>query len=162
MNTPVEVIPVSNQAQKQPVKIFYTLVYLRKRAHLTQKELAAALDVAFQTVIFWETGRRTPSPENLQKIADYFEVTKDYLELDAPTVEIAKQVIAEQVMLLHEKDPLKLSDRDKNFLLQVIRTLTPQVLVEETLTTQLDEQGNKVRQRAVRKLAQFGVTVKQE
>lgn len=41
----------------------------RKNAGLTQKELAQKIGVPYQTVQFWEHGKRNPKFENVQKIA---------------------------------------------------------------------------------------------
>ena len=42
----------------------------RKQAGLTQKELGEALGVSFQAVAQWETGRRVPKVETLQRIGE--------------------------------------------------------------------------------------------
>lgn len=55
------------------------LRYLRKRSGLTQKELAKGLNIAESTVSMWETGRREPEQENMEAIADYFNVNMDVL-----------------------------------------------------------------------------------
>ncbi len=52
---------------------------LRKSKGLTQKELAKALDVTQTAITYWETGKREPSIEMLEKIANYFDVSLDYL-----------------------------------------------------------------------------------
>lgn len=52
---------------------------LRNEKEISQKELAAELFVSQQTVAKWETDRSTPNPEMISKIAQYFEVSSDYL-----------------------------------------------------------------------------------
>ena len=52
---------------------------LRTENRLLQKELAAELGVGRTTVVSWETGQYEPDLETLEKIADYFGVTTDYL-----------------------------------------------------------------------------------
>ncbi|MDD5486939.1 MAG: helix-turn-helix domain-containing protein [Dehalococcoidales bacterium] len=49
------------------------------RPKIYQKELADALGVSRQAITMWETGQRTPDPKMLQRIADYFDVSVDYL-----------------------------------------------------------------------------------
>ena len=52
---------------------------LRNEKGISQKELATALFVSQQTVAKWETDRSTPNPDMISKIAQYFEVSSDYL-----------------------------------------------------------------------------------
>lgn len=52
---------------------------LRSENHISQKTLAKELYVSQQTVAKWEAGASTPNPETLSKIADYFDVSVDYL-----------------------------------------------------------------------------------
>lgn len=44
-----------------------------------QKELAAHLGVPDNTVSYFVSGRRTPNTEQIAKIADFFDVSADYL-----------------------------------------------------------------------------------
>jgi len=52
---------------------------LRKEKNITQKKLSDEINVSASTIGLYEQGRRTPDNETLTKIADYFEVTTDYL-----------------------------------------------------------------------------------
>lgn len=52
---------------------------LRKSKRMTQKDLALAMNVSQQTVGAWETERAIPGADTLSKLADYFNVTTDYL-----------------------------------------------------------------------------------
>ena len=52
---------------------------LRKSRQVSQKDFAKALRVSQQTVASWEVGRTEPSNLALKDIADYFNVTTDYL-----------------------------------------------------------------------------------
>ena len=47
---------------------------LRKRANLQQKDLASAVGVSVATVSDWETQKKDPSNERLQKLAKLFGV----------------------------------------------------------------------------------------
>lgn len=55
------------------------LKILRAEKDITQAEFAHIIGVAQQTVGSWEKGKSTPSYELLNKIADYFNVSADYL-----------------------------------------------------------------------------------
>ena len=46
---------------------------------LTQKDIANFFKTSPQSYAQWEKGLRKPSAENLQKLADYFNVSTDYL-----------------------------------------------------------------------------------
>lgn len=56
-----------------------TLVALRKDKQLTQKQLASYLNLSRSTLAGYETKSRQPDFETLQKMANYFEVSIDYL-----------------------------------------------------------------------------------
>ncbi len=55
------------------------LVELRKMRKMTQEDLAKALGVSRGAVSMWEIDQRTPDPSTLQRIANYFGVSVDYL-----------------------------------------------------------------------------------
>lgn len=59
---------------------------LRKDARLTQDQIADAFGVPKRTYGSWERGERQPDFEMLGKIADYFNVTTDYLLGRTPMV----------------------------------------------------------------------------
>lgn len=52
---------------------------LRDKKGLSQAELASVIGVAQQTVASWEKEKSSPNYDILQNIADYFNVTTDYL-----------------------------------------------------------------------------------
>ena len=52
---------------------------LRKERGITQKELAEKLSMDTSIVCKYESGAAVPSYEALEKIADFFEVSTDYL-----------------------------------------------------------------------------------
>ena len=57
---------------------------LRGQNHMTQAQLAAALNVARSTVAGYETKSREPSHDKLNVMADLFHVSVDYLLDDSP------------------------------------------------------------------------------
>lgn len=52
---------------------------LRKEKGISLKELGAAMGVAESTMSLYENGKRQPDYETLLKLAEYFNVTVDYL-----------------------------------------------------------------------------------
>lgn len=62
------------------MKIFQErLIEQRKLNKLTQRQLAEYLQIAQPSYIRYENGSAEPSFENLVKLADYFDVSIDYL-----------------------------------------------------------------------------------
>ena len=52
---------------------------LREENNLLQKELAAKLNISRATLASWESGNRTPELGTAEKLADFFNVSIDYL-----------------------------------------------------------------------------------
>ena len=62
------------------MKIFQErLIEQRKLNKATQKQIANYLQIAQPSYIRYENGSSEPSLENLVKLADYFDVSVDYL-----------------------------------------------------------------------------------
>lgn len=63
---------------------------LRRAKGITQAELARVIGVAQNTLSYWEQGKYDIDTDSLQRIADYFECSVDYLlvrsESSAPSV----------------------------------------------------------------------------
>ncbi len=57
---------------------------LRKKAGLSQEELAEKLDVSRQAVSKWELGAAVPTADKLLEISDLFGVSLDHLMRDDP------------------------------------------------------------------------------
>ena len=55
------------------------LLELRKEKEISQATLAKHLQVSYAIVCYWETNRSEPTAPNLVRIADYFDVSVDYL-----------------------------------------------------------------------------------
>ncbi len=56
-----------------------TLKFLRKKKGLTQTEFAKNFQISSGTIAMWETNKRQPDQETLIKLAEFFNVTIDYL-----------------------------------------------------------------------------------
>ena len=92
---------------------------LRVSKDITQAEFAQIIGVAQQTVGSWEKGNSTPNYEMLNKIADYFDVSADYLlGRDANKLTFLSD---EQKSLLENFDSLTAAG--KNLLLELLRSL---------------------------------------
>ena len=102
--------------------VFYNL---RKENNLSQLEIANLTGFAKNTVCAWEKGRAQPNFETLMKLADYFNVSIDYLlgrENDYGVIEIKNNSLSEnenQLVNLFRK----LNERDQNKVLGYIQAL---------------------------------------
>ena len=62
------------------MKIFAErLLELCQERNVSQAELAKEIGVSYAIVCYWETDRSEPTAINIVKLADYFNVTADYL-----------------------------------------------------------------------------------
>ena len=57
----------------------HNLKYIRKQAGLTQKQVAAKLEVVESCYANWEQGRTEPNIEMLRRLCALFDVTLDEL-----------------------------------------------------------------------------------
>lgn len=57
----------------------YKIRQLRIDHDLKQRQLADTLSVSQNAIFNWENGKRTPAPEMIKRIADYFQVSPSYL-----------------------------------------------------------------------------------
>lgn len=79
---------------------------LRKNHGLTMKQFGAAMGVAESTVSLYESGKRSPDPQTLIRIADYFDVSIDYLCGRTAAQEKTHTEPGPQVFSAYEKDLL--------------------------------------------------------
>jgi len=86
---------------------------LRQENKLLQKELAEELNLTQQTISSYESNKREPDSETLQKIAQYFDVSVDYLlgiSKERTPADKIKEALSSDPELLDFWD--KLSDRE--------------------------------------------------
>lgn len=97
---------------------------LRNLKTLSQRAFAAHLGVSQATIASWESGRTEPDNNMLKQIADYFNVTTDYLLGHG-----AKNIGTKIQPVLNEKQTRlingyeKLNDEGQNMLLGILASL---------------------------------------
>lgn len=64
---------------------------LRIERGYTHKQLADLLGISESAVSMWETGQRSPTKERMYKIAEFFDVSFDYLTGKSDTKNYAKE-----------------------------------------------------------------------
>lgn len=88
------------------------LKQLRKEKKVSQKTLADALFISQQAIAKWESDKSSPNPETVRKIAEYFNVSTDYLlEVDSENKKAPPQSDGTFEPELTEKDELDISRR---------------------------------------------------
>lgn len=99
--------------------------FLRKSNNLSQQELATIIGVSRSTIAMWETAGSQPDNASLLKLADYFNVSVDYL-LGREDEDTKKEIAAlpdddlnlEIIKLLAE-----LSPETREMALKILQTL---------------------------------------
>ncbi|WP_432408424.1 helix-turn-helix domain-containing protein [Wukongibacter sp. M2B1] len=89
------------------------LKYLRSEKKITQRQLAKFLNLSSSTIAMYETGKRKPDCETLKGIADFFDVSTDYLLGRTDILNVyTKQMgyISFDVSDLSEKDIAKIEE----------------------------------------------------
>ena len=75
---------------------------LRLQKGLTQQQLGDYLHVTNGTVAMWEHNRREPDAKRLQELADFFDVTVDYLLGRESITSIQEQTIKNTIQTLEQ------------------------------------------------------------
>lgn len=79
------------------------LLRLRRENGLTQKELAEKIEVAQASINYWEKRQRMPSLDAVQRLADYFNVSVDYLINGGEEQKTRSKIIPEKYALFLRK-----------------------------------------------------------
>jgi transcriptional regulator with XRE-family HTH domain len=99
------------------------LSLLIKYKGLTNTELAKAIEVSTGLITKYTTGKASPSYENFVKIADYFEVSMDYLRGKSNSFSdnpIDKQQINSWMSILESLD---LDEKEEKIILKALRLI---------------------------------------
>ena len=89
---------------------------LRKNNKITQKEFCKQFKISQSTISLWENEEREPEAKTLKEIANYFNVSIDYL-MDN------EEAITENELVKLER---KLKKEDKERLITVIKAMFPE------------------------------------
>ena len=95
---------------------------LRIAHHMTQADVAKRLNVACSTIAGYETKSRQPDYERLEKIAEYFQVSIDYLIrgfTEEVRIPLKESTLDQEVLISYRK----LSLESKQDVLKCIRLL---------------------------------------
>ncbi|GAA0054123.1 helix-turn-helix domain-containing protein [Streptococcus canis] len=85
---------------------------LRKNKNLTQKDMANHFGTSQPSYQAWESGKRTPNSESLDKIASFFNVSTDYL-LGNTEIKNPNKINLSEFEILFRKTSDNLTDKEK-------------------------------------------------
>lgn len=94
--------------------------HLRKNANLKQGELAELLKISYSTLSLYESGRRIPNDELKIKLADYFNVSVDYLIGHSPK----ENSMLFKTLSTHQRALLEISEKLSNYDLEKVLEYT--------------------------------------
>lgn len=95
------------------MKFYEKLIILRKKALLSQEELAEKLDVTRQTISKWELGQSKPDIDKLQMMSNLFQV-------DVNTLTNEDKSLEDSVNIKKEESPKKKKNCDRKFILYIL------------------------------------------
>ncbi|CEN31009.1 transcriptional regulator [[Clostridium] sordellii] len=95
------------------------LKLLRNEKNVMQKDIANYLNITTSAYGFYEQGKRTPTPEILSALAEYFDVSVDYLIGRVDTKQIGNKI------------SVNINENEKDV----------EELLEETISQILDQKG---------------------
>ncbi|WKV09417.1 helix-turn-helix domain-containing protein [Thermoanaerobacterium sp. CMT5567-10] len=80
---------------------------LREEKKLSQEELSQLINISRSTLSMYEINKRQPDPETLQKIADFFDVSVDYLlgRTDKRNIDVSNDVDERLHKVMQELGP---------------------------------------------------------
>lgn len=95
---------------------------LRSNAHMSQFQLAKVLGIGTSTLGMYETNKRKPSPKVLKRIADYFNVSTDYLlgRRNPDTETPDKPLTKNQKLVAYSIDP-DISDEERRDIIEMVK-----------------------------------------
>lgn len=111
---------------------------LRQQKNINQAELGKILDVGKTTISNYETGYSVPDLETVVKLADYFDVSTDYLLGRTNYPKMCTEQIFQTTSLLAENEIevleilRKVNDRQQIKLIGRIEEIVKQITSEET------------------------------
>lgn len=106
------------------------LIQLRKEKHLNQEEFAKKIGYTRTAISAWEVGRNEPSNADTIKIADFFEVSLDYL-LGKSDIRNPKEIKIDDIDIAFASGIKGLNDENKAVAKSIIDSLLAKQKMEE-------------------------------
>lgn len=97
---------------------------LRKRHRMSQTELSKFVNVSQATVTAWETGKAEPSSSALNKLADFFDVSADYIlgRTNVENINSRKKITIDEAMdTIMSADGKEPTEHDRKLMESIIK-----------------------------------------
>ena len=98
---------------------------IRKENNMSQKDLAKIIGVTDRAIGYYEKEQRVPPQDILQKLADFFNTSVDYIlgrtNVKTPLVKEVEHEFSEMFQMLYEANS-KLSKNDKRLMMNLMKT----------------------------------------
>ena len=93
---------------------------LRSARRMSQTELAKAIHVSQQAITKWENGKSEPSSSAIDDIANYFNVSSDYLLERTSEKTPNKDLSKNQKLVAYSIDP-NISDEERKDIIEMVK-----------------------------------------
>lgn len=104
---------------------------LRENLGLSQRALAGKLGVSQSTIGMWESGQREPNFKMVEELANFFDVTADYLlgrtDNKNPVTDNSSDIGFDDFTYAMHNESKELTDDDKQMLLDMARMLKKRI-----------------------------------
>lgn len=139
------------------------LKYLREKNKLSRESLSQKLGISYWALSKYETDGRTPDPDTINKFADFFGVSTDYIlgRIDNPEIENVKPTNIPtankevnpdiKAVLNHERahwNGKPLTPKQREIALEILKTVLERIESGETVED--DEPDNERRKKNVK------------
>jgi transcriptional regulator with XRE-family HTH domain len=104
---------------------------LRQDRNWSQTQLAQKIDINKRFISAYETGKSKPSAKTLQKLAEVFSVSVDYLLSDEQTKNLASVSITDKTLLEYFEEVQQMSEADQ----QAVKTMLEALIIKNKMTS---------------------------
>lgn len=107
---------------------------IREEKGLSRKDVAEKAGIPYTTYVKYETGEREPVLSSLMKLADFYQISLDYLVGRAPQTDPMKPLVSQSDLSAEAQEALYLSlpEEARAIVLQVMRMMRENRRIKQT------------------------------